>query len=64
MYVLVAAENTKQYPNAAVTKIGKPSQVPKITPQVAPIANNGVTSPPLKPIPVQIAVNIIFNIKS
>ena len=64
MYVLVAAENTKQYPNAAVTKIGKPNQVPKITPQVAPIANNGVTSPPLKPIPVQMAVNIIFSIKS
>ena len=64
MYVLVAAENTKQYPKAAVTKIGRPNQVPKITPQVAPIANNGVTSPPLKPIPVQTAVNTIFSIKS
>ena len=64
MYVLVAAENTKQYPKAAVTRIGSPNQTPRITPQVAPIANNGVTSPPLKPIPVQIAVNIIFNIKS
>lgn len=64
MYVLVVAENTKQYPRAAVTKIGRPNQVPKITPQVAPIANNGVTSPPLKPIPVQMAVNTIFSIKS
>ena len=64
MDVLVAAENTRQYPRAAVTKIGKPKYVPRITPHVAPIANSGVTSPPLKPIPVQIAVKIIFNIKS
>ena len=35
-----------------------------INTQLAPIANNGVTSPPLKPIAVHIAVNINFKIKS
>ena len=44
--------------------IGKPIYPASTTPKLAPIANNGVTSPPLKPIAVQRAVNISFNIKS
>ena len=44
--------------------IGKPIYPASTTPKLAPIANNGVTSPPLNPIAVQRAVNISFNIKS
>lgn len=53
-----------QYPKPATINTGRPNHIPNTTPQLAPIANNGVTSPPLKPIAVQIAVNINFKIKS
>ena len=60
IHVFVAEENTKQYPKPATINTGSPSHIPNTTPQLAPIANNGVTSPPLKPIAVHIAVNINF----
>ena len=64
IHVFVAEENTKQYPNPAISKTGSPNHIPKITPQLAPIANKGVTSPPLKPTAVHNAVNNNFKMKS
>ena len=43
---LVAPEKTTTRPNAAENAKGKPSIFYKVAPSVAPITNNGVTSPP------------------
>ena len=44
--VLVAVPNTAQYPRAAASSVGRPSNPAKTAPELAPIAKSGVTSPP------------------
>lgn len=44
--VLVAVPNTAQYPRAATSSVGRPSNPAKTAPELAPIAKSGVTSPP------------------
>ena len=62
--VFVAAPKTLQYPKAATNKGFNPKTGAIITPKLDPIANNGVTSPPWKPIESVITVKAIFKIKS
>ena len=56
--VLAAAANTATNPTAAKTSNGIGINTDKAQPKVAPIKNNGVTSPPLNPAPRLTVVKI------
>ena len=47
--VLAAPANTAARPNAANSGAGSGNSAASALPSVAPMANSGVTSPPLKP---------------
>ena len=64
IYAFVADANTNTYPSAAVNKGSMPKKVPIVIPNVAPIENSGVTSPPWNPIEIQKVVANNFKIKS
>lgn len=59
--VLAAPANTETNPIAARSPTGKGISPASALPNVAPMKNKGVTSPPLKPVPMVTAVNRIFN---
>lgn len=61
--VFVPPQNTPIIPNAAKNDIGRFTIRDKRFPKVAPITNNGVTSPPWKPVDKVIDVRISFIIK-
>jgi hypothetical protein len=62
--VLAAAENTATKPIPASRPTGNGKNIESALPNVAPMKNNGVTSPPLKPKPKVIEVSRIFIKKS
>lgn len=62
--VCVAPENTATKPIPANKAIGNGINNDKALPNVAPMKNNGVTSPPLNPAPRVNPVKRIFNKKS
>ena len=62
--VLVAPENTPTKPIPANRAKGKGIQVERAFPNVAPVKNRGVTSPPLKPAPKVNPVMPVFTNQS
>ena len=62
--VLVAPAKTATNPIPANNPTGKGTNNDKALPKVAPIKNNGVTSPPLNPAESVRKVNAIFKAKS
>src|SRR3954451_20933759 len=58
--VFVAPAKTAIKPSPAKRSTGEPLIVARVLPNVAPIKNNGVTSPPLKPVLNVIAVRRRF----
>ena len=62
--VFVAPANTPTKPIAASIPTGKGITPDSADPNVAPIKNRGVTSPPLKPQPSVKEVKSIFSAKS
>ncbi|MNR61574.1 hypothetical protein D3C85_1833620 [compost metagenome] len=60
----VAPENTATNPKPAKKAIGIGIMINNALPKAAPIKNNGVTSPPLKPAPKVKLVNKILRRKS
>ncbi|GHE31450.1 hypothetical protein GCM10017764_13200 [Sphingobacterium griseoflavum] len=62
--VFVQPAKTATNPVAASNAMGSGIMLARALPSVAPIKNNGVTSPPLKPALSVIAVNKIFKRKS
>lgn len=62
--VLVAPANTATNPIPASNAIGNGKNHTNTLPNVAPIKNKGVTSPPLKPAPMVNVVNNNFSRKS
>ena len=62
--VLAAPANTATNPSAAMKSAGAPSNRPSVQPSAAPMKNNGVTSPPLKPQLSVTAVNSSFQAKA
>ena len=62
--VFVAPENTATNPIPANSANGRGINTLNALPKVAPIKNNGVTSPPLKPALIVNVVKSNFKIKS
>ena len=62
--VLVAPANTATNPMPVKSAIGNGMNKDNALPKAAPIKNNGVTSPPLKPAANVMIVKAIFNAKS
>ncbi|CAB4721322.1 unannotated protein [freshwater metagenome] len=62
--VFEAPANTATNPNPASSEGSMFSGVASATPSVAPMANSGVTSPPGKSVPIEIAANRIFSAKT
>ena len=62
--VLLAPANIATRPIPANSAIGRGTNQINTFPSVAPIKNNGVTSPPLNPAPIVNEVNRIFKRKS
>src|ERR1700712_3538044 len=59
--VLVAPAKSAINPSPANKSTGAPSTTPSTCPSVAPMKNNGVTSPPLNPLPSVTAVKSSFH---
>ena len=62
--LLVTPQNTLTIPHATHTGRGIWNIGARKEPSVAPITRDGTISPPLKPLPRVIAVNIIFKMKT
>ena len=59
--VLVAPAKTATNPRPASKSTGAPCNRAKVFPNAAPMKNNGVTSPPLNPLPNVMAGKAIFH---
>lgn len=60
----VTPQKIADIPTAAPKGIGRPERAAKVPPRAAPIKNDGIISPPLKPAETVITVKISFKIKA